>query len=121
MAGVLLKQPRSKGDERLTVGSVPQGIRLETVAASTIFSKATLSVWPPASERMCTRRRARPRWRRSAIPPIKGTELSRVLRGLLGSAQRVALYPFEEGGSGESGLLSLANPESHHNAAMARN
>jgi hypothetical protein len=25
MAGVLLKQPRSQGDEQLTVGSVPQG------------------------------------------------------------------------------------------------
>jgi hypothetical protein len=35
--GVLLKQPRSQANERLAVGSVPQGIRLETVAASTAF------------------------------------------------------------------------------------
>jgi hypothetical protein len=34
MARVLLKQPRSQGDERLTVGSVSQEIRPEAVAAS---------------------------------------------------------------------------------------
>jgi hypothetical protein len=33
MAGVLLKQPRSQANERLAVGSVPQGINLKTAKA----------------------------------------------------------------------------------------
>jgi hypothetical protein len=57
---------------------------------------------------------------RNDLPILKDRRQARGCRRLLGSAQRVALYPFEEGGNGESGLLSLANPESHHNAAMAR-